>query len=58
MRRTILRDLDGTVHIIPNGLIATVANYTREWARVNLNIPVAYSTDLNKAILVINKGWR
>ena len=55
MRRTILRDLDGIVHIVPNGLITTVSNYTREWARVNLNVSVDYSTDLDKAISVINK---
>jgi moderate conductance mechanosensitive channel len=55
MRRTILRDLDGIVHIIPNGLITTVSNYTREWARVNINVSVDYGADLEKAISVINK---
>ncbi|MEN8613963.1 mechanosensitive ion channel family protein [Dehalogenimonas sp. THU2] len=55
LRRTVLRDLDGIVHIVPNGQILTVSNYTREWARVNLNVPVAYSTDLDKAIAVINR---
>ncbi|ADJ26817.1 MscS Mechanosensitive ion channel [Dehalogenimonas lykanthroporepellens BL-DC-9] len=58
MRRTVLRDLDGVVHIIPNGQITTVSNYTREWARVNLNVPVAYSTDLDKATTVINRVGR
>ena len=58
MRRTVLRDLDGIVHIIPNGQILTVSNYTREWARVNLNVPVAYSTDLAKATEVINRVGR
>ena len=58
MRRTVLRDLDGIVHIIPNGQITTVSNYTREWARVNLNVPVAYSTDLDKAAEVINRVGR
>ena len=55
MRRTILRDLDGIVHIVPNGLITTVSNFSREWARVNLNVPVDYRTDLDKAIAVINR---
>ena len=58
LRRTVLRDLDGIVHIIPNGQILTVSNYTHEWARVNLNVPVAYSTDLDKAIAVINRVGR
>lgn len=55
LRRTVLRDLDGSVHIIPNGQIASITNYTREWARVNLNVPVAYSTDLDQASEIINR---
>jgi len=58
LRRTVLRDLDGIVHVIPNGQITTVSNYTHEWARVNLNVPVAYSTDLDQAIAVINRVGR
>ncbi len=58
LRRTVLRDLDGIVHVIPNGLITTVSNYTHEWARVNLNVPVAYATDLDAAIAVINRVGR
>lgn len=58
LRRTILRDLDGIVHIIPNGQVTTVSNYTHEWARVNLNVPVAYSTDLDRAAAVINRVGR
>lgn len=55
LRRTILRDLDGIVHIIPNGEIKIASNFTRNWSRVNLNIPVAYGEDLDKVIEVINK---
>ncbi len=55
MRRTILRDLDGIVHIIPNGEIKIASNFTRNWSRVNLNIPVAYGEDLDKVIAVINR---
>ncbi len=58
LRRTVLRDLDGIVHIIPNGQILTVSNYTHEWARVNLNVPVAYNTNLDEAIAVINRVGR
>jgi small conductance mechanosensitive channel len=55
LRRTVLRDLDGIVHTIPNGEITTASNYTRDWARVNLNIPVAYSEDLDHVFAVINR---
>ena len=55
MRRTVLRDFDGTVHVVPNGEIKTASNYSKEWARANLNISVAYGTDLDHAIAVINR---
>lgn len=55
LRRTVLRDLDGTLHTIPNGSITTSSNYTRDWARVNLDVPVAYGEDLDHVIEVINQ---
>lgn len=55
LRRTVIRDLDGTVHTIPNGEIATVSNYTRDWARVNLDIPVSYNEDLDHVMAVIDR---
>lgn len=55
LRRTVLRDLDGMVHSIPNGEVKIASNYTRDWARVNLNIPVAYGEDLDRVTEVINR---
>ena len=55
LRRTVLRDLDGVVHTIPNSEITTASNYTRDWARVNLNIPVSYNEDLDHVFEVINR---
>jgi len=55
LRRTILRDLDGVVHSIPNGEITTSSNYTEEYSRVNLNVRVAYEEDIDRCIQVINK---
>ena len=55
LRRTVLRDLDGTVHSIPNGEIRVVSNLTREWSRMNLNISVGYGEDLDRVIGVINR---
>ena len=55
LRKTVLRDLDGIVHHIPNGEIKVASNLTRSFARVNLNISVAYDTDLDHAISVINR---
>lgn len=55
LRKTVLRDLDGIVHHVPNGEIRVASNYSRHFARVNLNISVAYGTDLDFAISVINR---
>ena len=55
LRRTVLRDLDGIVHTVPNGEIRVASNLTKEWSRVNLNISVSYGTDLDRAIAVINR---
>lgn len=58
LRRTILRDMDGAVHSVPNGEIRVASNLTKGWARVNLNIGVSYGTNLDKAIAVANKVGR
>jgi moderate conductance mechanosensitive channel len=55
LRRTLLRDMDGVVHSVPNGEIRVASNLTKGWSRVNLNIGVDYGTDLEKAIAVINR---
>lgn len=67
LRRTTLRDLDGTVHTIPNGLIGVSSNLTRVWARINLDLTVAYETDIERASAIVDEvgrgladedGWR
>ncbi len=55
LRRTLLRDLDYRQHTIPNGTITTTTNYTKDKSRVNINIGVAYKTDLQQAIDVLNR---
>lgn len=55
LRKTVLRDLDGRVHHIPNGEIKVASNYSRHFSRVNLNVSVSYGTDLDHAISVINR---
>ena len=55
LRKTVLRDLDGIVHHIPNGEIKVASNFTRNFSRVNLNILVSYGTNLDHAIRVVNR---
>lgn len=55
LRRTLLRDLDYRQHTIPNGQITTTTNYTKDMSRVNMNIGVAYKTDIEHAFEVLNR---
>src|SRR3989344_57542 len=55
MRMTTLRDLDGIVHHIPHGEIKRVSNLSKQFARVNLNIGISYSSNLEQVISVVNK---
>lgn len=54
LRRTVLRDLDGIVHTIPNGEIRTASNLTRSWSRVNLDVTVGYGEDLDRVTSVLD----
>jgi small conductance mechanosensitive channel len=49
LRRTVLRDANGTVHSVPNGLVGVASNMTRVWSRVVLAVSVAYETDIDAA---------
>ncbi|HEY93277.1 MAG TPA: mechanosensitive ion channel family protein [Dehalococcoidia bacterium] len=54
LRRTILRDLDGVVHSVPNGKVEISSNMTKKFSRVNLDISVGYGENLDRVIEVIN----
>src|SRR6266699_6633514 len=43
LRQTVLRDEDGTVHIVPISAIQIVSNTTRDWSQFPLRVVVAYS---------------
>src|SRR2546426_11451565 len=55
LRRTIVRDDDGVVHSVPNGSINVVSNYTRDFARVNVKVQVAYGEDLARVNQVVER---
>ena len=54
LRSTRIRQYDGTLHVVPNGSIDSVANQTRDWARVVLTVGVAYESNLGMVEEVIN----
>src|SRR5947209_14818824 len=55
LRRTMLRDADGTVHTIPNSQITIVSNMTRDWAQVALRVAVAYSEPSDRVVSLLRQ---
>jgi small conductance mechanosensitive channel len=55
LRRTVLRDLEGRVHIVPNGEIKIVSNLSKEWARSVLDIGISYREDLDRIIALLSR---
>ncbi|MBP2655924.1 MAG: ykuT [Firmicutes bacterium] len=49
-RTTRLRDSNGVLHIIPNGAISRISNYTRGHMQAVINIPVAYEADIDTVL--------
>ncbi len=54
LRRTVVRDADGTVHSVPNGQIGVASNFTRTFSRVNERFVVAFGTDIDRATAVVD----
>ena len=50
LRRTVLRDADGTVHTIPNSEIKLVSNLTRDWSQVLLRTTTAYTENSERVM--------
>ncbi len=55
LRRTVLRDADGTVHNVPSSQITVVSNMTRDWTQLALHVSVAYKTDSDKVVKLLQQ---
>ncbi|MBU0613019.1 mechanosensitive ion channel family protein [Patescibacteria group bacterium] len=55
LRRTVLRDLDGVQHHIPNGEIKLASNLTKDWSKINIQVPVSYDTNIDMVTALLNK---
>ncbi|MES2304097.1 MAG: mechanosensitive ion channel family protein [Gemmatimonadota bacterium] len=53
LRVVMLRDIDGAVHIIPNGQITTATNKTRGWSRAVVDVAIGYDADVDLALDII-----
>ena len=58
LRRTVLRDINGTVHTVSNGAIRVASNMTRVWNRVNLDLTLGYGTDIDRVTGVVDEVGR
>jgi small conductance mechanosensitive channel len=50
-----LRDYEGSVHYIPNGLISTVTNRSRGFAYAVINVGIAYRESVDEALEVMRE---
>jgi moderate conductance mechanosensitive channel len=55
LRMTVLRDEDGTLHLVPNSAVQIVSNTTRDWAQIALRVTVAYSEPSDKIIKLLQE---
>jgi moderate conductance mechanosensitive channel len=55
LRATVLRNLEGQVHVIPNGNIHTVTVMTKDWARAVVDVTVPHKEDLSNVLQVMQR---
>ncbi len=55
LRATYVRNLDGLLHIIPNGEIRIVSNVTKGWSRAKVQIGVAYEEDIDRVVETLTR---
>jgi small conductance mechanosensitive channel len=53
LRVVVLRDLEGTMHVIPNGEMKVISNKTRGWARAVVDVSVPYTEDVDRVLAVV-----
>jgi moderate conductance mechanosensitive channel len=56
LRRTILRDANGTLHTIPNSEIKVVSNSTRDWAQISLHVSVDYNESSDRVMKLLEEA--
>lgn len=53
LRVTVLRDLDGQVHYVPNGEIRVATNVTQRFSRMVVTVGVGYGEDVDRVLEVV-----
>jgi moderate conductance mechanosensitive channel len=55
LRKTTVRDGDGTLYVIPNSQITTVANLSIGYSVATVNVSVDFSANPDKVLAILNK---
>jgi len=55
LRTTVLRDLEGTLHFIPNGEITKLSNRTHTWSRALIEVGVHYKENIDRVVHVLEE---
>ena len=55
LRITQLRDAEGRLITVPNSAVEIVSNRSSQWSRADIQIPVAYQTNIDQALGVIHQ---
>jgi small-conductance mechanosensitive channel len=55
LRLTVLRALDGTVHLIPNGQVLTVSVSSKDWSQVLATFLVPGGADIDRALEIMEQ---
>lgn len=56
LRRTVVRDFRGAVVTVPNGEIRQVANISRDWSQIFVDVTIAAEADVNLALEAIERS--
>lgn len=55
LRTIVLRDLEGTMHVFPNGTIESLANKSKGWSRYVIDVGVAYKEDVDNVMKTLEE---
>lgn len=55
LRTIVLRDLEGTVHVFPNGSIATLANRSKDFSYYVIDLGISYRQDPDQVTAVLKE---
>jgi small conductance mechanosensitive channel len=56
LRTIVLRDMEGVVHVIPNGEIKTLANRTKDFAYYVIDLGIEYEADVDHVIRIVKQA--